>query len=71
MKKDDVEKFLNLDINEIQEMYMSWDKGDCSLIGLIRIFMIQEIKKEIKRRGVHYDGQYNELLDSLYNKYNT
>jgi hypothetical protein len=71
MKTDDIEKLLNLENKETQHLYMTWDKGDCSLIGLARILLIQEINKEIKIRGVHYDGQYNELLNCLYNKYNT
>ena len=71
MKRDDVENLLNLENTEIQGLYQSWDKGDCSIIGLARIFLIQEIKKEIKIRGQHYDGQYDEILNSLYNEYKT
>lgn len=71
MKREEIEKLLDLNIPKIKTLYMGWDKGDCSLIGLIRILMIQEIEKEIKSRKGYYDGQYEDLLKALYDKYQT
>ena len=69
MKRTDIENLLDLDNKEIQQLYMCWDKGDCSLIGLARMLLIQEINKAIKIDGQHYDGKYDMLLTSLYNEY--
>jgi hypothetical protein len=71
MNRDDIEKLLDLNEEKIRTLYMGWDKGDCSLIGLIRILLIQEIRKEIKSRKGYYDGQYEDLLEALYEKYYT
>jgi len=65
------ESLLNMEDPEIHSLWMGWDKGDCSIVGMIRIVMIQEIKKHIKENGIHYDGMYDEILESLYTKYNT
>lgn len=68
---DTIEGLLNLSDDNIRSRYGGWDKGDCSLIGLIRILLIQEIKKEISVRGDYYDGQYDEFLKTLDETYNT
>lgn len=68
---DDIEKLLDLNRDSTKSLYGSWDKGDCSLIGLIRILLIQEIEKEINERGIWYDGQYDEILNNLYKNYET
>jgi len=70
-KIDKVEELLDMNNENIKSLYMSWDKGDCSTIGLIRILLIQEIEKEIKNRGVYYDGQYDKFLDGIKNNYVT
>ena len=67
----EIEKILDMNNPEIHQLWMGWDKGDCTDIGLARILLIQEIKKEIVERGQYYDGQYNELLEALYQKYNS
>ena len=71
IKRETIENLLNMNDPEIKQLWMGWDKGDCSIVGLVRILMIQEINKHIKENGIYYDGMYDELLDSLYNKYNT
>ena len=71
MERSDIEKLLDFSEPEIDSLYRSWDKGDCTIIGLARILLIQEIKKEIQDRGEYYDGQYNELLIALHEKYFT
>ena len=71
IKRETAEKLIDMDDPEIRSLWMGWDKGDCSTVGLARILIIQEIKKHIKENGQHYDGMYDELLESLYTKYNT
>ena len=71
MTREDVEKHLDLNDQEIKFLYGGWDKGDCSLIGLIRILMIQEIRKEIATRGDQYDGVYDRIKLALYKEYFT
>ena len=68
---NEIEKLLDMKYSTTKRLYMWWDKGDCSLIGLIRIYMIQEIEKEIDIRGEHYDEQYRNVLHSLYTDYTT
>ena len=70
-KRDAIEELLELDNSYIKNLYNSWDKGDCSTIGLARMLLIQEILKEIELRNIHYDGQYDDLLESLLNDYKT
>jgi len=69
MKRSDISELLNLDNEELQKLYIHWEKGDRSLVGLARMLLIQEINKEIKILGSHYNGEHNELLTSLYNEY--
>jgi len=71
LKHKQIEELLDMENSNIRNLHNSWDKGDCSLIGLIRILMIQEIQKEKITRGVQYDGQYDDFLESIINTYNT
>ena len=71
VKRDDIEKLLDLNNSYIKNLYGIWDKGDCSAIGLARLLLIQEIQKEIQIRDIYYDGQYDDLLESLLNDYRT
>jgi hypothetical protein len=74
MKKlyfDDIENLLDLENPEIKTLYNSWDKGDCSMVGLIRILMIQEIHNHIRVNDIYYDGMYDEMLENLETKYKT
>ena len=70
-KQEDIEKLLDLSFSYSAQLYRIWDKGDCSTVGLARILLIQEILKESHKRKEQYDGQYDELLDSLLNEYKT
>ena len=65
-----IEKLLNMEDSTTRSNWMSWDKGDCSKVGVVRILLIQTIEEEIKERGDYYDGCYNKLLDSLNKEYN-
>jgi len=71
MKTSELDKFIDINSDKIRSLYGTWDKGDCSIIGLLRILMIQEIEKEINDRGQYYDGQYDEILLSLHKNYYT
>ena len=39
-----IEGLLNLDDAEIKQLYDSWDRSDCSLVGLTEIFSYQCIR---------------------------
>jgi hypothetical protein len=69
--RDQIENLLDLDNSYIKNLYNSWDKGDCSTVGLARLLLIQEITKEIKIRGIHYDGQYDDFLEAILSEYRT
>lgn len=56
----DIEKFIDDDNPDIY----TWDKGDCSLIGIIKILLIQEIKKA--KRDI-YESRWTEMLSYLEN----
>ena len=58
---EDIEKLLDLDNSEIKTLYNSWDKGDCSIIGLIEILLFQEIKKHKEHNGAYYDSDYDNI----------
>lgn len=40
-----ITNLLDLKDLEIKQLYYSWDKGDCSLVGIIEIYLFQSIKK--------------------------
>lgn len=54
-----IEKLLDLNDIEIKTLYNSWDKGDCSLVGLVEIYLYQCIKKHKQENGVNYDTDYD------------
>jgi hypothetical protein len=57
----DIERLLDLNDPEIMSMYRSWDMGDCSLIGLIEILLLQVIKKHKQENGCYYDTDYDRI----------
>lgn len=56
---EDIERLLDLEDEEILSFYMHWDKGDCSVIGLIEILLFQEIKKHKEEMGNYYNTDYD------------
>jgi hypothetical protein len=66
MKKEldceDIENLLDLENEKIKRLYMSWDKGDCSVIGLIEILLLQEIENHKKENGSYYNTDYDQII---------
>ncbi len=60
----DIEPFINTD--EFNPEYCSWNQSNCSLVGIIRVLMIQEIEREHKDPS--RQNEYQEWLDGLLNK---
>lgn len=40
-----IDELIDQDDPEIKQMYFGWDKGDCSLVGLVELYLYQCIKK--------------------------
>ena len=57
----DIEKLLNFEDAQIRGLYNSWDKGDCSLIGLIEILLVQEIENHKKLMSIYYDEDFDHI----------
>jgi hypothetical protein len=60
VKISDVEQFINTE--SFNSEYYSWDKSDCSLVGILRILLIQEIRKA---RQDQHEYRWSELLEAL------
>ena len=65
MKQSDkmklIESMLDFSIEHTKNSYNSWDKSDCSLIGLIEILLIQEINLHKLENGDYSDSDYDEI----------
>ena len=61
-KVNTVESLLDFNDVEIKQLYNSWDKGDCSLVGLAEIFLYQCIKKHKEENGMYYDTDYDDII---------
>jgi hypothetical protein len=59
--KQIIEGLLNLDNLEIKELYNDWDKSDCSLVGLVEIYLYQCIKNHKLENGSYYDTDYDNI----------
>jgi hypothetical protein len=60
-EKETIEGLLNLNDIEIKGLYMTWDKGDCSLVGLVEIYLYQCIKVHKQINGEYYDTDYDDI----------
>ena len=60
-RRETIEKLLDLEDSEIMQLYRSWDKGDCSEVGLCEILLFQLIKEHKKENGQFYDTDYNKI----------
>lgn len=64
--KYQIERLIDLKNEEIRAMYDSWDKGDCSTIGLLKILMAQHIIYEEKDQ--YYDNEHDDLKEIIINR---
>jgi len=60
-KRDRLESLLNFKDPEILELFWSWDKGDCSEVGLCEILLYQLIKEHKEKNGAYYDTDYDQI----------
>ena len=60
-EKNTIESLLDLNDDEIKQLYNGWDKGDCSLVGLTEIYLYQCIKKHKQENGDYYDTDYDNI----------
>jgi hypothetical protein len=58
---DRIEAMLNLQDDEILTLYAGWDSGDCSLVGLVEIYLYQCIKEHKAENGEYYDHDYDRI----------
>jgi hypothetical protein len=56
-----IENLLDLSDDEIRQLHAKWDKGDCSLVGLVEIYLYQCIKKHKEENGTYYDTDYDSI----------
>lgn len=60
-ERDKIESLLDFKDEEIKQLHCSWDKGDCSLVGLSEIYLYQCIKKHKQENGEYYDTDYDQI----------
>lgn len=60
-KIEDIEKLLDFDNPEIKRLYNSWDKGDCSLVGITQILLFQVIEQHKQENGEYYNTDIDEI----------
>ena len=60
-ERDTIESLLDFKDGEIKQLHYSWDKGDCSLVGLSEIYLYQCIKKHKQENGEYYDTDYDQI----------
>lgn len=56
-----IEDLLDLDDAKIKGLYDSWDKGDCSLVGIIEIYLCQTIMRHKLENGEYYDTDFDKI----------
>jgi hypothetical protein len=59
--RDTIESMLDMDDPITKSNYMSWDKGDCSEVGLCEILLSQLIRQHKKENGDWYDTDYDQI----------
>jgi hypothetical protein len=60
-ERNTIEGLLDFKDEEIRQLHSSWDKGDCSLVGLTEIYSYQCIKKHKQENGEYYDTDYDQI----------
>ncbi len=62
---DAVEKLLDSNDSHTKDLYHSWDKGDCSEAGLVKILLIQTLREHVAMNGEYADVDQVKLLKLL------
>ena len=60
-KRDIIESMLNMEDPITKQHWMSWDKGDCSEIGLCEILLAQLIRENKEANGLYYDTDFDKI----------
>ena len=60
-KKEQIESLLNMEDPVTKLHYMSWDKGDCSEVGLCEILLSQFIREHKQENGEWYNRDFDQI----------
>lgn len=60
-KKEQIESLLNMEDPVTKLQYMSWDKGDCSEVGLCEILLAQFIREHKQENGEWYNRDFDQI----------
>ena len=60
-KRDIIESMLNMEDPITKQHWMSWDKGDCSEIGLCEILLAQLIREHKEANELYYDTDFDKI----------
>jgi len=58
---EQIESLLDMEDPITKRNWMSWDKGDCSEVGLCEILLAQLIREHKKKNGDYYNNDYDEI----------
>jgi L-lactate utilization protein LutB len=61
IKREQIESLLNMEDPATKSHYMSWDKGDCSEVGLCEILLSQLIREHKQENGEWYDTDFDQI----------
>lgn len=61
LRKNQIESLINMEDPITKKNYMSWDKGDCSEIGLAEILLAQLIREHKMEHGEWYNSDYDVI----------
>ena len=61
MNRRDIIELLNMEDPITKQHWMSWDKGDCSEIGLCEILLAQLIREHKEANGLYYDTDFDKI----------
>lgn len=61
MEIETIIKLLDFSDPDIKQLYNSWDKGDCSLVGIVEIYLLQCIEKHKVENKEYYDSSVDDI----------